>query len=112
MESLNQRLAAVDHIAKRSSLVLCGNQYLADHFSQICERVTVIPTAVDIGRYHLRDKRCDGPVTIGWIGTSSNLPGLEAIAPAIDRLLRPIVTYGFDWFLTCLTPGVLRVTHR
>lgn len=77
-----------EYIAKRASVVVCGNGYLADNFSKWNPRVHVIPTAVDTEAYRPRDQsRDDHKPTIGWIGTSSNLHELMAVEGALGKAL-------------------------
>ncbi len=75
-------------LAEKATVIVCGNGYLADRFSEWNSRVRVIPTAVDTERYlpgvHAKE---DEGLVVGWIGTSSNLPELTAIERPIARAL-------------------------
>ena len=78
-------------LAARVDAVIAGNRYLADWFSQYCQRVYIVPTAVDCRRY-LTPAR-PGPrhgVVLGWTGTSGNFGYLTAIQPALARVLREV----------------------
>ncbi len=67
--------------------VICGNAYLADYFSQHCQRIFVLPTAVDADRFYpLRTQGAPSQV-IGWSGTGSNLAELERIQPALRTVM-------------------------
>lgn len=76
-------------IARRAAAVIVGNQYLADWFSQVSQRLHVVPTAVDTERF--RPAPAPGPppepLVIGWTGTAGNIPYLEAIIPPLERFL-------------------------
>ncbi len=76
-------------IAARADVVVAGNRYLADWFSPRARRVCVVPTAVDTERYAPRAEPPprEGGFVIGWTGTSSNLPYLEAIGRPLGRFL-------------------------
>jgi glycosyltransferase involved in cell wall biosynthesis len=81
---------SVKKIARRSEVVVAGNNYLADWFASSCRDVRVVPTAVDLDRY--RPGPDDSPgknsrFRIGWIGSSANLRYLEAIESPLDRFL-------------------------
>jgi glycosyltransferase involved in cell wall biosynthesis len=94
---LGQRFGAVDRIARRSDVVICGNAWLANHFT-VHPDVVVLPTAVDTDRYNVGQglaSEGDELVTVGWMGTSSNLHELDDIAASIERMLalRPAVRF-------------------
>jgi len=70
-----------------------GNAYLRDLTGLPPEKVFVVPTAVDTKRYAPAAKAAGGPVRIGWVGSRSALPCLEAAMGAIERVAatRPTV---------------------
>lgn len=72
-------------IAKSSDLVVAGNAHLAAIYRDWCPRVEVLATAVDTDWYQASDA---GSQTVAWIGSASNLPFLEAVAPALREVLR------------------------
>jgi glycosyltransferase involved in cell wall biosynthesis len=76
-----RRLAAMcDH-------VLCGNAFLAEHFSQWNPKVSVLPTPVDTRRFTPL-QRSEEPPVIGWLGLSDGFRYLYAIEPALLQVLR------------------------
>lgn len=76
-----RRLAAMcDHI-------LCGNDFLAEHFSQWNRNVSVLPTPVDTERFTPL-QHSDGRPVIGWLGLSHGFRYLYAIEPALLQVLR------------------------
>jgi glycosyltransferase involved in cell wall biosynthesis len=80
---------AARHLAELSDLIICGNSFLADWFSQWNRNIVIIPTAVDSERFVPqtelgKEKR---NLIIGWIGTSSNLGYLVNIEPALARVM-------------------------
>ncbi|MEZ5290850.1 MAG: glycosyltransferase family 4 protein [Vicinamibacterales bacterium] len=78
-------------LARAADLVIAGNRYLADWFSQYCPRVVVVPTAVDLARLRrpaARPRR--NGVVIGWTGTSGNFPYLASIQDALATVLRDV----------------------
>ena len=68
--------------------VIAGNSYLAGWASRYSERVTIIPTAIDLTAYPERRAACGREPVIGWIGTRINLMYLRAIVPALQRVAR------------------------
>lgn len=75
-------------LAQCSTSVICGNGYLAEWFSRWNSNVHIIPTAVDTERYHpVAREAASDEVTMGWIGTSSNLPELTAIVEPLGTVL-------------------------
>lgn len=74
--------------ARRSAIVLAGNEFIADHIASSAADVRIVPTAIDTDRFLPRHPRSDRPV-VGWTGTSSNFvylePVVESITPILDR---------------------------
>jgi glycosyltransferase involved in cell wall biosynthesis len=77
---------AARKLARLADTVIVGNDWLAEVWQRWSPSVTVIPTAIDTDRYPVFPVP-DQPV-IGWIGTGSNLPYLNALAPAFQRIVR------------------------
>ena len=75
-------------IVHHSRQVIVGNRVLYDYAHQYNEQVTIIPSSVDATRYPLRDEAQVRPdvVTLGWVGSGSNLSYLHQIAPALRGL--------------------------
>jgi glycosyltransferase involved in cell wall biosynthesis len=74
-------------LIRRSSHVVCGNDLIARHVSDIGVPATVLPTIVDTNKFLPKSVPQNGaPPVIGWIGTHTTLPYLEAIAPALEKL--------------------------
>jgi glycosyltransferase involved in cell wall biosynthesis len=74
-------------LARASDLIVCGNTFLANHFSPWNSNVTVIPTAVNTAWYRPhRPREADGTGVMGWTGTSGNFPFLYAIEGALLRV--------------------------
>ena len=74
-----------DRLIDRSSLVVCGNRFIAEYVEDRGNRAIIIPTVVD------GDKFCplehnNEVVVIGWIGTHSTYQFLERLFPVFRRL--------------------------
>ncbi len=83
---LNQRFGGVDRVAKRASLIVCGNEFLADHFSRFAE-IKVLPTAVDTVRFSPAPLDARRRL-IGWSGSSSGFQYLYQIEGALQTVLK------------------------
>ena len=78
-----------ERLARRCDLIVCGNDYLGDIFSQWNKNVRIIPTAVDTQRYVPKMTRGNRDCNvIGWIGTSGNFKYLYQIEPALSEVLK------------------------
>lgn len=78
-------------VVRAADAVFAGNSYLAHEAQAAGARVLVMPTVVDLDRYPDSPSVPDRDhFTLGWIGSRSTLPYLQAIAPAIDDLARDL----------------------
>lgn len=68
--------------------IIAGNAYLAEHVpARFRDKVMVIPSVADTGVYTpASDERPSTPPTVGWIGSASTLPYLEAVAAPLARV--------------------------
>jgi len=80
------RRAKFARSCRAASLVVAGNEFLADAARQHARRVAVVPTPVDLERHAEGPPgSADGQVLV-WIGLPENLPYLELVRPALARL--------------------------
>ena len=83
---------------RRARAVVCGNNVLAAELSSHAPRCEVIPTVVDARVYRVRtDYRKDGPLRLGWIGSSMSievtlLPWLDTLRALRGKLDFELVT--------------------
>ncbi len=70
--------------AAAANLVLCGNRVLAERVGK--KRKVIVPTAVDCGRFHPDALGVVEHPTAGWVGHSSNLAFLEALAGPLREI--------------------------
>jgi glycosyltransferase involved in cell wall biosynthesis len=67
--------------------VVVGNEYLAAYARGFNDRVTVIPTTIDLDEYLPHETYVDrSPVAIGWSGSRTTLAHLRTL----DRVLRQV----------------------
>ena len=78
----------IDGVMRRASLVLVGNEHLAQYARGAgAVGVEWLPTVVDLDRYAPREAAEPGaPVVLGWIGSPSTAPYLRGIADVVARL--------------------------
>lgn len=76
-----------DATAKHARVVIAGNEYLAGWARRQNTRVVVIPTPVDTDRHRPRAHRSsNGPIVIGWVGSSTTAPYLRILDGVFSRL--------------------------
>jgi glycosyltransferase involved in cell wall biosynthesis len=74
-------------ICRLAAHVMAGNDYLAEYAGQVNNRVTIVPTTIDTGKYTLRPKRTESRnLVIGWSGSYSTVQHLDTLRSALQRL--------------------------
>ncbi len=79
-----------------SDHIIVGNDFLATHVQPINSRVTVIPTCVDVEKYHGRGMSQANspnafrlsPLVLGWTGTAANIEYLADLREPLKQLAR------------------------
>ena len=76
-------------LAEASTLVLAGNPFLADWFSQWNSNVQLLPTSIDTGRFipAVESAHTGDDIIIGWTGSQTNLRYLQYIESPLRRVL-------------------------
>jgi glycosyltransferase involved in cell wall biosynthesis len=77
-------------LTRISSEVTVGNRHLADFAHSHNARVTVVPSSVDTDRHLPPATRLEGPVRVGWTGSSTSQQHLESFAPVLGPVLRQL----------------------
>ncbi len=76
----------IDVVMRTSSLVLCGNSYIAKRANDAgAKNICIIPTVVDLERYQVKYSDNER-IIIGWIGTPITDHSLDLIIPALEEL--------------------------
>jgi glycosyltransferase involved in cell wall biosynthesis len=74
-------------VCRLSTGVFAGNEFLAAWARQHNERVSVIPTSIDLDTYRLFPPLAeDEPFSVGWSGSQTTLSHYEHARPALERL--------------------------
>ena len=86
---VHQRGEFARRLAGLCEHVICGNRFLAEQFAHWNPNISILPTPVDVHRFHPSTMRIptDRPV-IGWMGLSKNLVFLYQIEEALYEVLR------------------------
>jgi glycosyltransferase involved in cell wall biosynthesis len=84
---------------RRARLVLAGNAYLASHAREYADHVEILPSCVDPTAQPLREHGDTDVITVGWVGSASTTPYLEALLPVFhsinrDRIRMRLVAVG------------------
>lgn len=78
----------VDRVMAGASLVIAGNQYLAQRAQAAgAKRIEFLPTVVNLARYPVAAPP-DGEFTVGWIGSPATVPFLQRIRGALREFCR------------------------
>lgn len=87
---LYKRGWAARNAAEASIGVVCGNQVLAEKFSEWNKNIEIIPTGVDVERMQVQPNRLefDQRRIIGWIGTPGNLAYVDKISDSLITVLK------------------------
>lgn len=79
----------IDKIMQLADVVVVGNQYLAERaLLNNTQKIVIIPTVVDINRYHLKKNYSKKKFTVGWIGSPHNAKYLNSIKNVIRIMIR------------------------
>lgn len=75
--------------------VIAGNEFLKENASLICDNVAIVPTPIDACSMPIKKVSAKEELTIGWIGTKSNLFYLDRFKDAWQEVLKkfPKVTF-------------------
>jgi glycosyltransferase involved in cell wall biosynthesis len=77
----------IDKVMRNSTLVVCGNAYLADRaHSANARKVEIIPTVIDLERYDMLRPPERDHVVVGWIGSPFTVKYLDVVLPALEAL--------------------------
>jgi len=80
-------------MCRLSAHVTVGNQYLLEYARRYTERVSVIPTTIDIDAYTMKaDNVIRGQPVIGWSGSLTTFKHLKILEPTL-RALRQAVEF-------------------
>ena len=73
-------------LCRISDHVVVGNSHLAAYAARYNRNVTVVPTSVDLSRYHPVNRQNEGRIVVGWTGSSTSQTHLEMFAPILAAI--------------------------
>ena len=78
----------ISTIVAMSDFVIVGNKYLKEYAQKYSSHVEIIPTPVDTDKYFPLGKqnRQEKEVTIGWMGSWSNVREIQILIPSLKKL--------------------------
>jgi glycosyltransferase involved in cell wall biosynthesis len=89
----NQNLAwlkkpeKTSQICKYASLVMVGNQYLADYAAKFNDNVFILPTCINTDYHIVREYGAkDERICIGWTGTTTTVKHYDTAIPVLLKL--------------------------
>jgi len=75
------------NVMKYSNCVIAGNDYLALKAKQSgARKVVLLPTAIDVNKYKIKEDFNNKTVVIGWIGTPSTFKYIKKFEPIFMKL--------------------------
>jgi glycosyltransferase involved in cell wall biosynthesis len=77
-----------DDLIRWANVVTCGNRAIAEYAESKGATARIIPTVVDTDVFAPRPRVTEGPPVLGWIGTHSTFPYLQAVFPVLQDLAR------------------------
>ncbi|MDQ5846693.1 MAG: glycosyltransferase family 4 protein [Acidobacteriota bacterium] len=77
-----------DDLIRWASVVTCGNRAIAEYAESKGATTRIIPTVVDTEIFRPLQRPPHDLLILGWIGTHSTFPYLEAIFPVLQDLAR------------------------
>ncbi len=71
---LGQKEAHIGWICRNAAWVTAGNAYLAQFASRFTDRITVLPTVLEVDRYRVKEHvHADEPPWVGWCGSDRSI---------------------------------------
>lgn len=75
-----------DDLISWASVVICGNRAIAEYAESKGAVTRIIPTVVDTDVFRPESRSRREELVLGWVGTHSTFPYLEAIFPVLQEL--------------------------
>jgi hypothetical protein len=95
---LGDKAAHVEWMCRRAAWVTAGNDQLAEFARRFTDRVSVLPTVVEVERYALTlPATAAQPVRVGWCGSDLSIRG--TLFPHLDMLARLQAQLGFTFVI-------------
>lgn len=79
--------AAAEQAARNADVIVAGNSYLAEYYSQFNSNVRVVPTVIDVNAFVPRTRESTSEFVIGWTGSRTTLPFLQQLDAVLAEFL-------------------------
>jgi hypothetical protein len=90
------RLSRFKNTLRYADLVIAGNEYLKELATPFAGKIAVVPTGIDIQKYsEKRRPHNQASLTLGWIGTQSNLIYLKQLIGPVNDVYRDTGNFRF-----------------
>jgi glycosyltransferase involved in cell wall biosynthesis len=88
-------------VVRTAHVVVAGNRFLHDHAALWTnpEKIQLVPTCLDPGRYPLAEHKTRRRAQLVWIGSSSTLRGMQRVLPLLEKLSKDHP--GLQWKIIC-----------
>ncbi|BFI98588.1 MAG: glycosyltransferase family 4 protein [Priestia megaterium] len=84
---LSRSWKAVSKYSRLADHIIVGNEILHQWASQHNNKVSIIPTGIDVFSYPIKKySRSEEVVTLGWLGSTATSPNLYEILPVLESL--------------------------
>lgn len=91
-----------DWLVSRARSVTCGSSAIVEHVERSGVRATLVPTVVDTDVFRPAPRDATRRPRVGWIGSPSTFPYLQALGPALAEVARRTP---FDLLVVGAGPG-------
>jgi glycosyltransferase involved in cell wall biosynthesis len=86
LASLVKCFGKTTDLLRWADVVTCGNEVIAKHAIAAGKNAMILPTTVDHNIFQPGPGRLAQPPVLGWIGTHSTYPFMEALLPTLEQL--------------------------
>lgn len=95
---LGHKAPHIEWICRHAAWVTAGNEYLAQFARRVTEKVTILPTVVEVEKYAMKEHRQDRkPITVGWCGSDQSIR--ETLIPHVQMCARLQARLGFEFLI-------------
>ena len=79
-------LSYLNKMISSCDITIVSNSYLRDYSSAFNKNVEILPTAIDVKKYPVKEHSQDYPIVIGWIGSGGAQQYLELLTDVFSKL--------------------------
>jgi len=103
---LGEKASHIRWICENAAWVTAGNEYLSQFAQRFTNRVTILPTVVEVENYAVKKHiPQDKPLRVGWLGSDRSIK--ETLFPYVEMLARLQVNLGFEFVIVSRPKPIL-----